>query len=168
MEIGKYRIDPNHAEYAGTQDNDNRRHNAFTKPARGGNGAVHKRGKGVRAAHHSQANHACLHHGGVRGKQGEEFLSKQHQSASQQSTRAEGEAQADKIAAQHALFVARAHVLRHKAGTGSIQRSHHIINQRVSVGRGSRAFYNHRVKGINTRLNEQIGNGKDGILRTGR
>ena len=42
MEMGKYRIDPDNSEYAGTEDYEYSRNDCFADSARGGDGAVHK------------------------------------------------------------------------------------------------------------------------------
>ena len=42
MEIGKYGVDPDHTEYAGTYDNDEGWDKRFAQASGGCNGSIHK------------------------------------------------------------------------------------------------------------------------------
>ena len=51
-------------------------------------------------------------------------------------------------------------ILGNKTGTGCIKSSHHIIYKRICFCSGRVSFYKNMVKGIDTALHKQIGEGK--------
>ena len=51
-------------------------------------------------------------------------------------------------------------ILGNKTGTGCIKSSHHIIYKRICICSSRISFYKNMVKGIDTALHKQIGEGK--------
>ena len=75
---------------------------------------------------------------------------------------------ADKIALLHALHLACSVVLAHEACAGHIEGCHGIINHRIRIRSSGVSLDHQRIKGVDTCLNEQVGNRKDGILQPRR
>src|SRR5699024_11582511 len=67
-----------------------------------------------------------------------------------------GIAQRDEVALLDPLRLAGAVVLAHKAGAGSVEGGHHVVDQRVGVGGGRVAADHHRVEGVDAGLNEEV------------
>ena len=165
VEVGKNRVDPRDAEYAGPQDHDDRRPHGLAQPAGGGNRAVHERRGAVGPAHDHNALHARVDDGALGRKQRQKLPSKDEQPAAQHRAQAERVGQRDEVAFLDAVQLARAVVLAHKAGAGHVKRRHSVINHRVGVGRGGVALDHQRVEGVDARLNKEVGNRKDRILQ---
>lgn len=68
--MGKNCEHPDDPEHAGAQDYNDRGHRAAAQAPGCGDGAVHKRGKGVGAAHDPQPRQARLHHLRIPCKEG--------------------------------------------------------------------------------------------------
>ena len=166
--MGKDGVHPDHPEYAGAQHHDDGGYHRLAQPAGGGDGAVHKGGDAVGKGHHSHPLHAGVDDRRLGGEQRKEGRPAEEQRRAQHKTHAEGVAQTDEVALLHPVRPSRAVVLAHKAGAGHVEGCHAIINQAVCIGGGAVALDHQRVKGVDARLNEQVGNGKNGVLQPGR
>ena len=167
VEVREYGVHPNDPENAGTQDDDHRGGQAAAQTAGSGDGAVHQRGEGVGAAHDLQARQARFHHLRLFGKQPQEFSAEDDQKGAHHRGDAEGQPQAQHVALFHSLAVPGAVILAHKAGTGQVDRRHHVVNQGVGVGRRCVALHHHGIEGVDARLNKQVCDGEDGVLKPG-
>ena len=167
-EEGKHGVDPDHPEDAGAHNDDEGGDDGPPQPPRGGDGAVHKGRDGIGQPHHQQPLHPGLGYGRLGGEEGEERLPEHHQRKAQRRPDAEGIAQRDEVALLDPLRLAGAVVLAHKAGAGSVEGGHHVVDQRIGVGGGRVAADHHRVEGVDAGLNEEVGQRKDGVLTAGR
>ena len=168
VEVDEDGVHPDHPEHTGTKHHDDGGHHGLTQPAGGGNGAVHKGGDAVGKAHHAHTLHAGIDDGALGGEQCQEGAPKEEQASAQQQPHAKGIAQTDEVAFLHAVRLACAVVLAHEAGAGHIERGHAVVDHGVGVGGGAVALDHERVEGVDACLNEQICNGKNGVLKTGR
>lgn len=166
-EVGKNSVHPHDAENAGAEDHNDRRHDALPEAARGGDGAVHKRGDGVRPAHYAKPLHPGLDDLRLICEEGEKFAPEHEQQPAEQRARREGIRKADEIAFQHAVTVPRTEVLADEAGAACVECGHDVEDDGVGVRRGGVAGDEHGVKGVDARLHEEIGDGKNGVLQAG-
>ena len=165
--MGKDGVHPDHPEHAGTQHHDDGGHHRLAQPAGGGDGAVHKGRDAVGKGHHSHPLHAGVDNGGFGGEQRKEGRPAEEQRRTQHKPHAEGVAQTDEVALLHPVRPSRAVVLAHKAGAGHVEGRHAVVDQPIRVGGGAVALDHQRVKGVDARLNEQVGDGKNGVLQPG-
>ena len=165
--MGKDGVHPDHPEYAGAQHHDDGGHHRLAQPAGGGDGAVHKGGDAVGKGHHGHTLHAGINNGGFGSEQRKEGRSAEEQRRAQHKPHAEGVAQTDEVALLHPVRPSRAVVLAHKAGAGHVEGRHAVVDQPIRVGGGAVALDHQRVEGVDACLNEQVGNGKNGVLQPG-
>ena len=90
MKIRKYRINPDHTEYAGAHDDNEHRYNTFAQGSGCRNGTVHKCRDAIGEAHNRQTIHSGIHNCRISGKQKQKRSSKNYQGHSQEQTDAEG------------------------------------------------------------------------------
>ena len=100
-------------------------------------------------------------------EEGEEAAAEEHKAQAEHGARRERVAEADPIGPAHAVAVARAVVLPDEAGTGCVEGSHDVVDEAVRIGGGGVAFDHQGVEAVDACLNEQVGNGEDGVLQTG-
>ena len=165
-EMRKYRVYPHNAENAGAENNDYSRHKALAETARGGNGAVHKRGNHVGKAHYHDTVHSRSGDLGVVGENGKKLIAEGKEKKSQHRAGNKRVAKTDKIAFEHAAALARTEVLPHKGRTGSVERRHDVVDYRVGVGGGGVALDHYMVKGVDGRLYEEVCDGKNSVLKS--
>ena len=168
MEVGKDGVDPDDTEHAGAHHNNDGRYDRLAQSAGRGNGAVHKGGDAVGKAHHAHTLHACVDDGALGGEQGKEAAPEEEQAPAQNQADTKGVSQTDEEAFFHAVRLAGTVVLAHKACTGHVERGHAVVDHGVRVGGGAVALDHEGVEGIDACLNEQVRNGKDGVLEPGR
>ena len=166
VEAGEDRVDPRHAEDAGPHNNDDGRYHGFAKAPGGGDGAVHKGRDAVGQAHDHDALHAGIDDVRLGGEKREELPPEEQQPAAQHQAHTEAVGQADEVAFLHAVDLARAVVLAHEAGTGHVEGGHSVVDHGVGIGSGRVALDHQRVEGVDARLDEQVGDGKNCVLRT--
>ena len=167
VEVRKERVHPCHTEHAGAQDHKDGRHHGFAQPARGGDRAVHKGGDAVGQTHDGNTLHPGVDNVRLGGKEREKLPPESKQPAAQHQPHAKAVGQADEVAFLYAVDLACAIVLAHKAGAGHIKRRHGVVDHGVGVGSSRVALNHQRVKRVDARLDEQVGNGKNGVLQTG-
>ena len=165
--MGKDGVHPDHPEYAGAQHHDDGGNHRLAQPAGGGDGAVHKGGDAVGKGHHGHTLHAGINNGGFGSEQRKEGRSAEEQRRAQHKPHAEGVAQTDEVALLHPVRPSRAVVLAHKAGAGHVEGRHAVVDQPIRVGGGAVALDHQGVEGVDACLNEQVGNGKNGVLQSG-
>ena len=168
MEMGKDGIDPDDTEHAGAHHHDDGRYDRLAQSAGRGNGAVHKGGDAVGKAHHAHTLHACVDDGALGGEQGKEAAPEEEQASAQDQADTKGVSQTDEEAFFHAVRLAGTVVLAHKACTGHIECGHAVVDHGIGIGGGAVALDHERVEGVDPCLNEQVCNGENGILETGR
>ena len=159
---------PDHPEHAGTHYHNNGGHHSLAKSAGSGDGAIHKGGDAVGKAHHAHALHAGINDGALGGEQGKEGAAKEEQASAQDQAHTKGVGQTDEITLLYAVRLASAVVLAHKACTGHIECGHAVVDHGIGIGGGAVALDHERVEGVDPCLNEQVCNGENGILETGR
>ena len=167
VEMGEDGIYPYDAEHAGAEDHDDRGDKAASQAAAGGDGAVHKGADGIGEAHDPHSVDAGGHHIRVIGKDIEERLRAQPEGRAEHGGDEEGIAQADVVALEHPILLARAPVLPHKGGAAGVERGHHIINHVIHIDGGGVAGDNGGIEGIDAYLDKEVGNGKNRVLDAG-
>ena len=168
MKVREDGVYPDHPEHAGTHYHNNGGHHGLAKSAGSGDGAIHKGGDAVGKAHHAHALHAGINDGALSGEQGKEGAAKEEQASAQDQANPKGVGQTDEIALLYAVRPACAVVLAHKACTGHIECGHAVVDHGIGIGSGAVALDHERIEGVDPRLNEQVCNGENGILETGR
>ena len=98
VKVGKDRVDPRNAEYAGPQNYDDRRPYRLAEAAGGGNRAVHERRGAVGPAHDHNALHARVDDSALGREQRQELPPKDEQSAAQHRAQAKRVGQRDEVA----------------------------------------------------------------------
>lgn len=131
--MGKYGIDPDDTEDAGTQDNDDGGRNTFSDATGCGDAAVHKAAECIAESHDTDSLHAGINNCRFRSEEGEELRAKYKEQSAQDRTGDEGIGKTDAIRFQHSLFISGAPVLADKACTCSIKSKHDVIDQGVSI-----------------------------------
>ena len=59
-------------------------------------------------------------------------------------------------------------ILPHEGGAGRIERRHNIVDNGIGIGRRGIPLHHDGIEGIDSPLNKEVGNGKNGILESGR
>ena len=166
--MGEDGVHPDHPKDAGAQHHDDGGDDGLAQPPGGGDGAIHERGDAVGEAHDLNALHARVDDGGLGGEEGEEIPPEEEQAAAQHQTDAEGVGQRDEVALLHPVGLACTVVLAHNAGAGHVEGGHGVVNEVVGVGGSGVALDHEGIEGVDARLNEEVGNGEDGVLAPGR
>ena len=135
-EVGEHGVDPDHAENAGTHDDDEGGPQALANAAGSGDGGIHKGGYAVGKTHDGKTEKSRLDHGVVGGKQGQEGPAEYHEKSPQDGACRKGIGEADEIAFQDALPLTRSVVLTHEAGAGGVEGGHDVVHETVGVGGG--------------------------------
>ena len=168
MEVGEDGVYPDHPEHTGTHDDDDSGNHGLAQTAGSGDGAVHKGGNAVGQRHDTHTLHTGINDGALGGEKGEELPPEQEQAAAQRQTHAKGIGQRDEVAFLDTVGLACTVVLAHKAGTGHVEGSHAVVDERISVCGGAVALDHEGIKGVDTGLDEQVGDGENGVLESGR
>ena len=167
MKIGENGVNPDHPEYTGAQNHDNRRYQTPPQASAGGDGAVHEGADGVGEAHNAHSLHARGGNRRVVGKDVQEGLGAEPEAHAQNGGNQEGVAKADVVAFVHPIRLARTPVLPHEGGAGGVEGGHHVINHVVHVHRRGISRNHHGIEGVDANLNEEVGNGKHRVLNAG-
>ena len=168
VEVGEDGVDPDDPEHAGAEDDDDGGDHRLAKAAGGGDGAVHKGRDAVGKAHDAHTLHTGVDDGALSGEEGKEFPPEEEEGTAQHEADAEGVDEADEVALLHPVGLARAVVLAHEAGTCHVEGGHGVVDQVVGIGGGRVALDHKGVEGVDTGLNEEVGDGKNGVLKPGR
>ena len=168
VEVGKDGVHPDHTEHAGAHHHDDGGHHGLAQPAGGGNGAVHEGGDAVGKGHHGHALHAGVDDSALGGEQRQKGAAEEEQGTAQCKPHAEGVAQTDEVAFLDAVGFAGTVVLAHEAGAGHVEGGHAVVDHVVGVGGSAVALDHEGVKGVDAGLDEQVGDGKNGVLEPGR
>ena len=79
MEIGKYGVNPDYTEHAGTHDDNEHRYNALAHGSGRRNGTVHKCRNTIRKSHDRQTVHTGINNSLIPGKQGQKRTPENYQ-----------------------------------------------------------------------------------------
>ena len=164
-EDGVYPYDP---KYAGTKDYDNSRYNSLTDSSGGCDSTVHKSTDSIGKPHNVNSLHTCINDSGISGKQGKKLTSEEQQQYTKDGTCRKSIKDTDHVTFFHSLFVSVAKITADKTGTCSVECKHNVKNKCICIDRCSVSGYHDCVKRIDSCLHKKVGNGKDGILDTGR
>ena len=165
VEISEDRVDPDHAEHARAEEDEDHRHKALADAARGGGGVVHQRGEGEDKAHDPDALKARVDNGGLGGEEGEELPPEKQEEHPEKARDEGGVSEREKIALAHALCLTRAEVLPDEARAGDVEGIHHRVNEVIDVARGGVALDHDGAEGVDARLDEEVCDREDGVLQ---
>lgn len=168
MEVGEHGVDPRHAEHARAEEHEDHRHEALSKAARGGGGAVHRGRDREREAHDPDAREARLDDVGFRREEREKLVPEQQEQPAEHRCGYCGIAERQQVALEHAARFARAVVLPDKARAGDVKRVHHGVDEVIHIARRGVALDDDGAERIDARLNEEVCDREDRVLQTCR
>ena len=164
--MGEHGINPRDTEHTGPHNHDDCRHKALADSAVGGDGAIHESADRIGEAHDFRAQQSCFDNRFLIGEQEQEFSAEQEKRAAEDCACYKGIRDADEVTFQHAVPLSGSEILPHESRAGCIECRHDIINDSIGVGGGGIPLDHNRIKGVDRALNKEVGNGKNGILKS--